>query len=123
MGVGAGTTGDMGLGLGCPVIAVRAARPWSVSWYFAGLPKKSTLNSTNPNDVNCLTTQSVVHSALSLIASFNSALLSPSLFFARVVMAAMMCGDAATLLKTALWPLGSAGQTHVPFGMGGADCH
>ena len=52
-----------------------------MSWYLAGFPKKSTLNSMKPSAVSCLTTQSVVHSEVSLIASASSELLRPSLLF------------------------------------------
>jgi hypothetical protein len=108
---------------GLPVIAESAVRPRSVSSYLLGLPKKSTLNSMKPRDVSCLITQSVVHSELLLMASSNSALLSPSLLFAKADRAPTRWGEAATFLSTDLWPFGSEGHTQTPSGMeNGADC-
>lgn len=103
------------------MIAARALLPASVSWYLAGFPKRSTLNSMNPRAVSCLITQRVVHSELSLIMSSSSASLIPSLLFPRAVRAAIRCGDAATFLRTTLCALGSEGQIHSPLGMGEAD--
>lgn len=81
---------------GIPVIFKNAVRPSSVRRYFAGFPKKSTLNSTKPKAVSCLTVQSVFHSELHLIASSSSALLIPSSLLARAAIAAFMCGEVAT---------------------------
>lgn len=103
------------------MIAARALLPASVSWYLAGFPKRSTLNSMNPRAVSCLITQRVVHSELSLIMSSSSASLIPSLLFPRAVRAAIRCGDAATFFRTTLCALGSEGQIHSPLGMGEAD--
>jgi len=103
------------------VIVERLARPASVSWYLAGFPKKSTLNSMNPRAVSCLITQRVVHSELSLIASSSSALLSPSLLFPMAVRAAVRCGDATTFLNILLCAFRSEGQTQSPLGMDEAD--
>ena len=109
------------MGSGCPVIVERAARPWSVIWYLAGFPKKSTLYSTKPNDVNCLITHRVVHSEPSLRASASSESAIPSLLFAMADMAAIRWGDAATLRSNPLCPLASAGQTQSPLGMKEAE--
>ena len=100
------------------MIIARALLPASVSWYLAGFPKKSTLNSMNPRDVNCLIIQRVVHSEVSLIASSSSASLIPSLLFPMAARAVTRCGEAANFLRTFLCALGSEGQIQSPFGMG-----
>ena len=107
--------------MGCPVIIDRADRPCSVSWYLAGFPKKSTLNSTKPREVSCLITQRVGHSDPSLKTSAISELAIPSVLFAMAAMADTRWGDTATFFRTLLCSFVSDGQTQTPLGMVVAD--
>ena len=72
------------------------------------------MNSTNPNDVSCLTTHRVIQFELSPITSSSSALLRPSLLFPMAAIAGTRCCTSATFLRTFLWALGSEGQSQRP---------
>jgi len=104
-------------GIGFPVMTGSACCPCPVNWYLAGFPKKSTLYSIKPSDVSCLTTQRVVHSEVSFIASLISESLMPSLLFPSAVIAAIKCGEEATAFRTRLCRRGSGGQTQSPLFM------
>ena len=98
----AGGAGETDFGRGCPVMVKNAERPWSVTWYFAGFPKKSTLNSMKPKALSCLITQRVGHSEVSFSDSASSALLSPSLLFAMADSPSTRWWESATFRNTVL---------------------